>query len=267
MAASDDFKKALRAGNLTEAFAIAIGQAVELKISTRIAQNESNFAFHGDLRRANPDSSLQTRLNLVEGKIENKIGDRYLNGDTTYQKVREFHLEQVAQGHQTIDRNLQSLQKMFGLMATFEQQRLGNPPQASQWLQLNDGDGKLEWESQTPSTDRSNSNPNHEDRNAQTNRSYLATNGVSELTASERDKTANGYVRDRTGVVNFDDDEEAIILSLEDLDPDIENERNDDDEEWGDWMVEETNVDESIQTIDLRASDFKEDDEDWKKEN
>jgi hypothetical protein len=267
MAASDDFKKALRAGNLTEAFAIAIGQAVELKISTRIAQTEPSFSSMGDLRRTSPDSSLQTRLNLVEGKIENKIGDRFINGDTTYQEVREFHLEQVAQGHQTIDSNLQSLQKMFRLMTTFEQQRLGKSPQSSQWLQLDDGDGNLEWESQTSSTARSNSNPNSDDRNALSDRSYFPTNGVSEFAASNRDRTANGYVRDRTGAVNFDDDEEAIILSLEDLDPEMEDERNDDDEEWGDWMVEETNADESIQTIDLRPIDFKQDDEDWKKEN
>lgn len=110
MTASDDFKQALRTGNLADAFAIAMGQAVNLKVTTWVTPSQQDFAAENLSGEIDPSYSLQTNLNLIEGKIENKIGDRFL-GDNPYQEIRQFHLQQVQQGHQTLEKNLESLQK------------------------------------------------------------------------------------------------------------------------------------------------------------
>jgi hypothetical protein len=269
MAASDDFKKALRSGNLTEAFAIAMGQAVELKISTRIVPSNTDGTSRSDLGRIDPDCRLRTKLNLVEGKIENEVGNRFISGDSSYGEIRRFHIEQVAQGHETIASNIESLQKMFRLMVLFEQQKLGSNTQDIEWLQLEDRDPKPQLESPTPRTAKSNLSEREDARNEHSTRQYSATNGTSNFAVSELDRTSqNGYLQPHLSMNDSEDEDEAIILSLEDLDPDIDNEPKEDDEDWGDWMIEETNTDNSIKTIDLRAIDLKkDDDEDWNRDN
>ena len=109
MASSTEFKKALREGKFTEAFAIAMGNAPELKITTWISSPEDNSA------QPSRGKCLKTNVNLVEGKISNAIGED-LMGDNLYGAIQKFHSQQVSQGHQAISENLRSLQQMFRLM-------------------------------------------------------------------------------------------------------------------------------------------------------
>jgi hypothetical protein len=257
MTASDDFKKALRTGNLADAFAIAMGQAVNLKVTTWVAPSQQDFAPENPVTEIDPSYSLQTHLNLIEGKIENKIGDRFL-GDNPYQEVRQFHLQQVQQGHQTLEKNLESLQKMFRLMATFQQQKLERTIPKGDQKEFTGNYQQPELESQTSQANGNNLSArgiNHQNgygdyaqRNGEASRERYQTNG--NLEESKPHSQENGYFYPHTSAIDLDDEEEAIILSLEDLDPEPETRRNDDDEEWGDWL--ETDKDESIQTIDLK---------------
>jgi hypothetical protein len=269
MAASENFKLALRAGNLAEAFAIAIGQAVELKISTRIIPSPESSEAINSSKRVDLDYSLQTRLNLIEGKIENQVGKQFL-GDTPYGEIRQFHLEQVQQGHQTLANNLESLQKMFGLMASFQQGKLEKNRQNKE--ELSPSFRKQEIDFYLPKHDRDldrngllTNETNHQTQTV--DRSHSSTNGVSNGTSSEtsdgtKSDRENGYFYPHTSVMNLDEEEEAIILSLEDLDPEPEPQGDREDEDWGDWMVEETNKDDSSQSINLKQIN-----EDWTNDN
>ena len=113
MTSSEDFKQAIKTGNLDKAFNVAMSNASKLSITTKIITSERDRV-DGDR-----DNYLHTQINLVEGKIENEIGEK-LTGDR-YAEIQQFHLRQVSQGHQTIQQNLISLQKMFQLMSAFPQ--------------------------------------------------------------------------------------------------------------------------------------------------
>ena len=119
MTSSEDFKQAIRAGNIQEAFLVAMSNAPELNITTKIVTAEGN-QHQVNSNQSQGDNSLRTHISLIEGKVENEIGEQ-LTGDR-YSEIKQFHIEQVTQGHQTIQRNLISLQKMFQLMSTFQQQ-------------------------------------------------------------------------------------------------------------------------------------------------
>ena len=71
MASSDDFREQLKAGNITEALALALSEAVELKITTWVASAEDDV----ETAEARPGHRLHTRINMIEGDIENEIGD------------------------------------------------------------------------------------------------------------------------------------------------------------------------------------------------
>lgn len=110
MASSDDFKAQLKTGNLTEALALALSKAVELKITTWVTAAEDV-----ETTQTKPGHRLCTHINTIEGKIENEIGDQFI-GNGRYRELQQFHLEQVAQSNQIIQSNLKSLQKLFEVM-------------------------------------------------------------------------------------------------------------------------------------------------------
>ena len=111
MASSDDFREQLKAGNITEALALALSKAVELKITTWVASAEDGV----EAAEAKPGHRLHTRINMIEGDIENEIGEEFL-GYGRYRELRQFHLDQVAEGNKIIQNNLKSLQKLFEVL-------------------------------------------------------------------------------------------------------------------------------------------------------
>ena len=115
MTSSEDFKQAIKKGNINEAFLVAMTNASELNITTKIITADGHSTDVGP----EIDNYLHTHINLIEGKIENEFGEK-LTGDR-YSEIKEFHLQQVTKGHQIIQENLLSLQKMFQLMSSFQQ--------------------------------------------------------------------------------------------------------------------------------------------------
>lgn len=108
MAASEEFKAQLQAGKIVEALTLAVSEAVNLEITTWVSPaNESS-----DADSPLPGHRMRTQMNLLEGKIENEVGDQFLDNGP-YTELQQFHLEQVRDSRQTIEKNLESLQKMF----------------------------------------------------------------------------------------------------------------------------------------------------------
>ncbi len=116
MTKGEDFKQAIKAGNINEAFLVAMSNAPELNITTKIITADGHST---DVGQPEIDNYLHTHINLIEGKVENEIGEK-LTGDR-YSEIKQFHLQQVTKGHQTIQQNLLSLQRMFQLMSSFQQ--------------------------------------------------------------------------------------------------------------------------------------------------
>ncbi|MGD2183601.1 hypothetical protein [Lusitaniella coriacea] len=122
MASSDDFKEAIKAGKLNEALMLAMSQAIELKITTWVAPS-SNTPKASNRNAAKPGERLHTRVNLMQSAIENEVGERFVNNNS-YQKLQQFHQQQVAESSKIIYNNIQSLQKLFEVLSAMQQKSL-----------------------------------------------------------------------------------------------------------------------------------------------
>lgn len=210
MTYSEDFKQALKTGKLSEAFLLAMSNAPELHITTWIASPESN--------ETSPQAGnrLRTHINLVEGKIENEIGENFI-GDRN-PEIQQFHLQQVNQGHQTIQQNLESLQKMFYLMTAFQERQSNNSALA--WVDI-------PADSLSPEERRLNSK-----------------DAIGSLAAAEENSESATASKPEPQLSAFTPEEdEALVdelLTLSDLD-DIEDDEEDANaaEDWGDWLEDE----------------------------
>ncbi|MDY6781687.1 MAG: hypothetical protein SW833_03890 [Cyanobacteriota bacterium] len=117
MVLKDEFKKAIQAGNLNEALALAMSRATELNITTWVAPENGETS-----STPQPGNRLRARIDLLQGKIENEVGDRFI-GYGPYRELRDFHAAQVARSPALVRANLQSLQKLFGALNALQQQK------------------------------------------------------------------------------------------------------------------------------------------------
>lgn len=121
MASSDDFKTQLKAGNIPEALALALSEAVELKFTTWVPTEEDV-----ETSEAKPGHRLRTRINMIEGEVEHEVGEEFI-GNGRYRELKQFHLEQVAGGSQLIEDNLKSLQKLFEVLVALRYPETTSP--------------------------------------------------------------------------------------------------------------------------------------------
>ncbi|MGB3692438.1 MAG: hypothetical protein WA865_18020 [Spirulinaceae cyanobacterium] len=113
MGASEEFQKQLQGGNFAEALAIAANEATELEIITWVSSQQNHQT---SLTSPPPENCLHTRINLLDAAIENEIGNQFL-AKGHYQELEEFHLQQVKEGRQIMQQNLESLQEIYLALA------------------------------------------------------------------------------------------------------------------------------------------------------
>lgn len=117
MATSDDFKEQLKAGKIVDALTLALGQAVELEITTWVSSSNSEAKNSSEADQPPADCRMRTRLNIVNGDIDNEVGTQFI-GNGPYTELRQFHMEQVQEGPQMIQQNLENLQELFTVLTT-----------------------------------------------------------------------------------------------------------------------------------------------------
>lgn len=116
MAASDDFKQALKAGNFQQALQVALGEAVELEITTWVRVANPYSPQQEVPKTVLPGYRMRTRINLVEGDIDTEVGSNFV-GTGPYADLKEFHTHQILESRDIIQQNLETLEQMFTLMA------------------------------------------------------------------------------------------------------------------------------------------------------
>lgn len=126
MTTSDDFKEQLKAGKIIDALTLALGQAVELEITTWVSSANSDSKTSAEANQSSPDRRMRTRLNIVDGNIDNEVGSQFI-GNGPYTELQQFHRLQVQEGAQMIQQNLQNLQQLFAVLTS----TLSQLPQAS----------------------------------------------------------------------------------------------------------------------------------------
>ena len=220
----EDFKQAIKAGNINEAFLIAMSNAPQLNITTKIITADG----HSTEVESEVDNYLHTHINLIEGKVENEIGEK-LTGDR-YSEIKQFHLQQVTKGHQTIQQNLLSLQKMFQLMSSFQQQA-----SHGSWVDIAADVTNLSTE---PDTDRLYSN---------------VPNALEAGTESTEASSTNSEPQ----LPSFEADDEAIedLLSLA---ANIDEQEEPEDEagsDWSEWLDDEPDVETKVLDLNPNIKD------------
>jgi hypothetical protein len=262
MASSDEFRKAVRAGKLTDAFVLAMSQAHQLNITTSIAFPEKNFPQSATSSAPRSLHSLRTRLDLVEGKIDNEIDEQFLS-NPLYQEVQQFHRQQVNRGHHTIAQNLESLQQMFRLLVTLQKQQLEGNYREFGWLDvvtesLPSEKAIAKNDTVTETADRVS--PPTEKVNSDISGARLTTL-TSVESALDRQKQAETEAEQTIiEAIEAEAETQAYILSLEDLE--IENEEvistQGEEEDWGDWLEED-----DAALLDLASLEGEEESEEW----
>ena len=239
MTSREDFKQAIKTGNINEAFLVAMSNAPELTITTKIitAQGEKTV----DRSDFEADNYLRTNINLIEGKIENEIGEK-LTGER-YSEIKQFHMRQVAEGHQTIQHNLVSLQKMFQLMSSFQQQQTG---ETSNWVDIA---ANVTRESLPPQ-------PQNEQLYGKKTPSALE---AGKTTDKPRTQLAIEADNIEPQLPSFEEEEEGIVddlLSLTDIDEDFpQKDIPAEQEDWGEWLEDEPEA--KPEVFDLKSLNLK----------
>ncbi|MBP0026602.1 MAG: hypothetical protein J7540_21760, partial [Roseofilum sp. SID2] len=121
MAATDDFREAIKAGELLEALKTALSESIELEITTWISLADPYSANPDEQPEAQPGYRMHSRINIVDGEIDTEVGSHFV-GNGPFTELREFHINQIRSSRQIIKRNLNSIQKLFGLWAEMQQQ-------------------------------------------------------------------------------------------------------------------------------------------------
>lgn len=245
MTSSEDFKQAIREGNISEAFLVAMSNAPELNITTKIITADGQQV---DADQSQLDNYLSTHINLIEGKVENEIGEK-LTGDR-YSEIKQFHLQQVTQGHQTIQHNLISLQKMFQLMSSFHEQQASNH---SSWVDIA-ADVTRESLPANPNANQlyGNKIPNALEAGSTTSQTET-NNAVSENYEPQ--------------LPSFEEEDERVVndlLSLTDDDDgdDLDgSETQENQADWSEWLDDEPEV--KTEVFDLKSLNIRDAEDKW----
>lgn len=115
MAASEEFKQAIKAGNLKQALQLAIGEAPEIEITTWVSAANPYHPTQPAPDKVLPGYQMRTRINIVEGDIDTEVGSQFV-GNGPYTNLREFHVQQIWESREMIQKNLENLQQLFAIL-------------------------------------------------------------------------------------------------------------------------------------------------------
>ncbi|MEH2409409.1 hypothetical protein [Nostoc sp.] len=120
---SSEFKRKLNQMNtkgegfniddVIDAIKTAIVEVVELEITTWVPDSSTQFEELQGQQIAKPGNRMYTRINLIDGDINNEVGSQFL-GSGPYTELRDFHLSQIKESRDIMQKNIETLQKLYG---------------------------------------------------------------------------------------------------------------------------------------------------------
>ncbi|MEH1828575.1 MAG: hypothetical protein V7L22_25100 [Nostoc sp.] len=108
-------KKGLDVDEIINAIKTVIVEVIDLKITTWVAESSEQLQNEITSASAKPGNRIYTRINLVNGDIENEIGSQFTDSGP-YKEIREFHLTQVKDSREIIHKNIESVEKLYGFL-------------------------------------------------------------------------------------------------------------------------------------------------------
>ncbi|MCC5630056.1 hypothetical protein LC613_19245 [Nostoc sphaeroides CHAB 2801] len=98
--------------DVIDAIKIAIVEVVELEITTWVPDFPTHLE-QPQQQVAQPGNRMYTVINLIDGDINNEVGSQFV-GSGPYIELREFHLSQIKESREIMQKNIESLQKLYG---------------------------------------------------------------------------------------------------------------------------------------------------------
>ncbi|MDZ8225566.1 MULTISPECIES: hypothetical protein [unclassified Nostoc] len=99
--------------DVIDAIKTAIVEVVELEITTWVPDSSIQVEQPQEQQVAQPGNRMYTIINLIDGDINNEVGSQFV-GSGSYTELREFHLSQIKESREIMQKNIESLQKLYG---------------------------------------------------------------------------------------------------------------------------------------------------------
>ena len=115
MTAIEEFQQKVKEGKLLDAFTLVASEATELKITTWVSSSPIEIQSLLVQDKPFPQSCLYTRINLINGEINNEIGSNLI-GKQDYTQLQKLHQEQVLNGREIILKKLENWQKLLMIL-------------------------------------------------------------------------------------------------------------------------------------------------------
>ncbi|MEH1987109.1 hypothetical protein [Nostoc sp.] len=88
-------------------------EVIELEITTWVPESSTQLENPQGQQVAQPGNRMHTIINLIDGDITNEVGSEFI-GSGPYTELREFHLTQIKESREIMQKNIESLQKLYG---------------------------------------------------------------------------------------------------------------------------------------------------------
>ena len=98
-----------------DAIKTAIVEVVELEITTWVPDSSTQLEQPQEQQVAQTGNRMYTIINLIDGDINNEVGSQFV-GNGPYTELREFHLSQIKESREIMQKNIESLQKLYGFL-------------------------------------------------------------------------------------------------------------------------------------------------------
>ena len=98
--------------DVIDAIKTAIVEVVELEITTWVPDSPTQLEQPLEQQVAQPGNRMYTVINLIDGDINNEVGSQFV-GSGPYTELREFHLSQIKESREIMQKNIESLQKLY----------------------------------------------------------------------------------------------------------------------------------------------------------
>ncbi|WP_375496751.1 hypothetical protein [uncultured Nostoc sp.] len=98
--------------DIIDAIKTAIVEVVELEITTWVPDSSTQLEQLQGKQIAQPGNRMYTIINLIDGDINNEVGSQFV-GSGPYTELREFHLSQIKESREIMQKNIESLQKLY----------------------------------------------------------------------------------------------------------------------------------------------------------
>ncbi|WP_292746319.1 hypothetical protein [Nostoc sp. NMS4] len=101
--------------DVIDAIQTAIVEVVELEITTWVPDSSTQLQQSQGQQIAQTGNRMYTIINLIDGDINNEVGSQFV-GNGPYTELREFHLTQIKESREIMQKNIESLHKLYGFL-------------------------------------------------------------------------------------------------------------------------------------------------------